>query len=45
MQTLKYLFPSLLPLQLALFSPNDVALDPIGLCQALAGRTREYGNF
>ncbi|VDK56221.1 unnamed protein product [Gongylonema pulchrum] len=32
-------------IRLALFSPNDVALDPIGLCQALADRTREYGKY
>ncbi|MCP9261091.1 hypothetical protein DINM_004181 [Dirofilaria immitis] len=28
---------------LALFSPNDVALDPVGLCQALGRRSRDYG--
>uniref|UniRef100_A0A1I8EVD5 Pyruvate dehydrogenase phosphatase regulatory subunit, mitochondrial n=1 Tax=Wuchereria bancrofti TaxID=6293 RepID=A0A1I8EVD5_WUCBA len=28
---------------LALFSPNDVALDPIGLCQALGRRGRDHG--
>uniref|UniRef100_A0A0R3RQV8 DAO domain-containing protein n=1 Tax=Elaeophora elaphi TaxID=1147741 RepID=A0A0R3RQV8_9BILA len=30
-------------ISLALFSPNDVALDPVGLCQALGKRGRDNG--
>lgn len=30
-------------IQLALFSPNDAALDSIGLCQALMNRAKEMG--
>lgn len=30
--------------QLALFSPEDVALDPVALCQHLALIAKDYGN-